>query len=135
MAVRVTDAEVKEIIDWDSTISLTPFIEIANSLVTELCTDSGHDAQRLKNIERWLAAHFYHIDDQHISREKAASVGVEYQFKIDLAINQTKYGQQAIVLDTAGNLAQLNKRIVDGEAATVVIGWLGQDYTTADTTD
>ena len=67
--------------------------------------------------------------------KKASIVAADYQYKVDLAINQTKYGQQAMVLDTAGNLAQLNKRIVDGEAVSVYFAWMGHDYDTADPDD
>jgi hypothetical protein len=132
---RVTDADVEAIIQYDDSIDLTPFITVANQLVTELCSDSGYSDARLLEIERWLSAHFYHIDDQHVAMEKAGEVTASYQYKIDLAINQTKYGQMAMVLDTAGNLAQLNKRIVDGESASISIGWLGEDYDDEDETD
>jgi len=126
---RVTPAEVEAIIQYDDTIELDPFIEVANQLVTELCTDSDYDDERLTEIERWLSAHFYHIDDQQVANEKAGDVAVSYQYKVELALNVTKYGQQAMVLDTAGNLAQLNKRIIDGESKTVSIVWMGEDYT------
>ena len=125
---RVTEAEVEAIIDYDDTIELDPFIEVANQLVTELCTDSDYADSRLTEIERWLSAHFYHIRDQHVSAERAGEVGVNYQYKVDLHFNQTKYGQMALLLDTAGNLAQLNKRIKDGEASQALLGWLGIDY-------
>jgi len=129
---RVTDAEVEAIIDYDDTIDLTPFITVANQLVTELCTDSNHSDARLLEIERWLSAHFYHIRDQHVSQERAGEVGVNYQYKVDLAFNQTKYGQQALLLDTGGSLAQLNKRILEGESATVSVVWMGEDYDAED---
>ena len=125
---RVGESEVEAIIDYDDLIDLTPFILVANQLVTELCTDSGYDDARLAEIERWLSAHFYHIRDQHVSQERAGEVGVNYQYKVDLALNVTKYGQMAMILDTAGNLAQLNKRIIDGESANISIVWMGEDY-------
>ena len=131
---RVTAEEVEAIIQYDDTIELDPFIEVANQLVTELCTDSDYADDRLTEIERWLSAHFYHIDDQHVADEKAGDVSVSYQYKVDLALNQTKYGQQAMLLDTAGNLAQLNKRILEGESPTVTIAWMGKDYTSDDDT-
>lgn len=125
---RVTDAEVEEIIDYDDTITLTPFITVANQLVTELCTDSDYDSDRLKEIERWLSAHFYHIRDQHVASERAGEVGVNYQYKVDILLNQTKYGQMAMILDTAGNLGKLNKRIEDGEGGGFTLEWGGIDY-------
>ena len=128
MANRVTSAEVEEIIEVDSSVSLAPFITVANQLVTELCTDSGYVDARLLEIERWLSAHFVQIREQAVADEKAGTVSQSFQYKIDLLLNQTKYGQMAMLLDTAGNLAQLNKRIEDGKSPTISISWMGEDY-------
>lgn len=125
---RVTETEVEAILDYDDSISLSPFIDAANELVTELCTDSSYSDSRLEEIEKWLSAHFYHIRDQHVSQERAGEVGVNYQYKVDLFFSQTKYGQMAMVLDTKGNIAQLQKRLKEGEASTITLSWLGLDY-------
>lgn len=129
---RVTPAEVEEIIEVDATISLTPFITAANELVTELCTDSGYTDARLLEIERWLVCHFYRTRDPAVDTEKAGSVSVKYQYKLGLMLMETEYGQRAMLLDTAGNLAQLSKQLEDGESATVSINWLGEDYDSED---
>ena len=131
---RTTDAEVEELVEVDDSISLTPFITVANELVTELCIDSGYTDTRLTLIETWLSAHFYQIRDQAVDTEKAGSVSVKYQYKIGLHFQQTKYGQMAMVIDTAGNLAALSKRVEDGEAPGVMIAWMGEDYDTEDNT-
>lgn len=132
---RTTDTLVKGIIDVDSTISLAPFIDLANQLVTELCTNSGYASARLTTIETWLSAHFYALFDQQVASEKAGKVSVNYQYQIGLVFMQTKYGQSAMVADTAGNLAQLSKQIEDGESASVSLTWLGTDYDTEDDED
>jgi hypothetical protein len=132
---RTTDADVELVAEVDSTISLTPFITIANELVTELCTDSGYNDTRLALIETWLAAHFYLIRDQAVASEKAGSVAVSYQYKIGLFLSQTKQGQTAMMLDTAGNLAALSKRMEDGEPAAIQFTWMGTDYDTEDVED
>lgn len=131
---RTTDAAVQGIIDHDATISLTPFIEIANDLVTDLCTDSGYTAAKLELIERWLSAHFYHILDPQVVSEKAGPVGVNYQQKVDLGFNQTRYGQQAMRIDTAGNLAALDKRAKEGSLDPVQFFWAGTGNTDGDDT-
>lgn len=122
--MRVTSEQVQEIVDVDASISLTPFITVANSLVTELCTNSGYADERLALIELWLSAHFYLLRDQVPSSEKAGSVSVNYQYKIDLLFNQTKHGQTALLLDTAGNLALLQKQAKDGPVP-FGVSWLG----------
>lgn len=107
---RVTDEEVREIIDIDSTITdLTPYITIANIVVNKNCVDSSLDDAQLKEIERWLAAHFVCIRDPRSASEKAGSVAISYQYKLGLGLQSSQYGQQAIMLDSSGALARLNK--------------------------
>ena len=132
---RITDADVEKLIDVDASISLTPFIDASNELVTELCTDSNYADSRLEKIEAWLSAHLYLMRDQAIASETAGKVAVTYQYKIGLFLQQTKQGQMAMMLDTAGNLAALSKRMEDGEAATISVEWLGEDYDTEDDDD
>jgi len=132
---RTTATNVKKIIEVDTSIiatdaDLDPFIDTANELVTELCTGSNgpklaYSATRLELIERWLTAHFYAIRDPRAKSEKAGSVGVTYQEKVDLNFSVTTYGQQAILLDTNGALARLNK----GKGVGISILWLGSTTT------
>ena len=111
MAARVTSDEVKEIIEVDATITdITPFITAANLLVTKECTDSSLTTALLKEIERWLAAHFVAIRDARRSAEKAGSVGENFQYKLGLNLQVTTYGQQACMLDTSGALFALSEK-------------------------
>lgn len=125
--MRVTEDQVQEIAEVDASISLIPYITVANALVTELCTDSGYTDERLALIEMWLSAHFYLLRDQVAASEKAGSVSINYQYQIGLLFNQTKYGQTAMLLDTAGNLALLQKQIEKGSGA-FSITWLGTSH-------
>jgi hypothetical protein len=122
---RTTDAAVQGIIDHDTTIPLTPFIEAANALVTEKCTDSGYDATRLELIERWLSAHFYAIRDPRVALESVKGVMQQFSRKIGFNLQLTHYGQMAMVMDTDGNLASLSKSLEKGGKGTASIGWLG----------
>jgi len=131
MAVRTTSAEVAAIIEVDVSISLTPFIEVANELVTECCTSGSHTALRLAQIEKWLAAWAYCIRDMRAFGERAGSVSQNLQSKVDLGFDNSHYGQMAMRLDTEGGLAALNERIKKGKRATASVTWLG----TADPTD
>jgi hypothetical protein len=129
MAVRTTDAAVALIIEQDVSISLTSFIEVANALVTELCTDSGYDATRLELIERWLSAHFYAIRDPRTVSEKADVVAQSFRSKVDLGFNVTHYGQMAMRIDTDGNLAALDKRTLEGQRKSLGVSWVGLSET------
>lgn len=123
--VRTTDALVKGIIEVDDDISLTPFIDIANELVTECCIAGEHSDSRLKLIETWLAAHCYTVRDMRAESEKAGPVSEKKQSKVDLGFDTSHYGQMAMRLDTEGGLAALNKKSKEGGGVTVGVTWLG----------
>lgn len=129
---RVSDVDIIKVVDVDSDIDLDPFILVANELVTELCTDSDYTDTRLKAIEQWLAAHCYLMRDQLVKSEKAGPVAVTYTGQFGLGLKQTKHGQMAMLLDTAGNLAALDKQTEEGQPSTPRIYWMGDDYTTTE---
>jgi len=124
---RTTASAVAGITVVDAGDDVTPFIETANAMVTQHCTSSGYTAATLELIERWLAGHFYRVYNAGLTGEGAGSVRATYRSRVDLALNVTHEGQQAMLLDYAGNLAQLNKAIVDGEASVFALQWLGAE--------
>lgn len=117
---------VKAIIAVGTSDDLSPFIETANALVTELCLPvTTYDTTRLELIERWLSAHFYAILKPRRDSEKAGPVSQKLRSKVDLNLSLTHYGQQAMLLDTAGGLSRLNNASKEGKRKTATIGWLG----------
>lgn len=111
MANRCTEIEVKEIIDTTLTENeIAPFITAANLIVTDILTGSGLLSAQLKEIERWLTAHFVAIRDPRISAEKTEGASATYHGKSDMGLDHTPYGQQVKLLDTTGALANLGKR-------------------------
>lgn len=134
MAARVTVDDVKLILDVDTSITdpmVTVFISAATILVDKVEDDGGiTDEVQLKEIERWLAAHFVAIRDVRSASEKAGPVGQSFQYKVDLNLNQTQYGQQALILDTSGVLAGLQAQASGGgatEAEFVAMGPVSDD--------
>jgi len=108
---RVTEAEVQAIIDYDPAIAdITPFITAANALVNEKFAGSGVSAALLKEIERWLSAHYIAIRDPRLRNEKIGDASVTYQGKEGMYLDATQYGQQAKTLDPTGTLANIGKR-------------------------
>jgi hypothetical protein len=100
---RVTDSEVKEIID--TTITTTPFIAAANLIVTANLADKNLGADLLKEIERWLAAHLVAIRDPRSSDLKMGTSSTKFQGQTGLGLDHTSYGQQVKILDYTGTLA------------------------------
>lgn len=93
---------------------LAPFILPANLLVTDVCGAAGYSDEKLEMIERWLGAHFYQILAPGANTERAGRVAQTVRSKVDLGLNVTHYGQQAMVLDTAGGLAEINQALEPG---------------------
>ena len=107
---RVSEAEVKEIIE--TTKDLTAHIKTATAFVDTLFASSTLSAAHLMEIERWLAAHFAALTDQEegaIIVEEHSDHKAKYVEVKGEGLSLTRYGQQAIVLDTSGTLATVSK--------------------------
>lgn len=126
MAYRTTAAAVAKIVEADPDIDLDPFIETANSVTTNICATAalGYPDATLELIERWLAAHFYRIRDQAAAQEAAGTVSETLQFKLGLFLQTTMWGQQAMIVDYKGALAQFDKRLQNGTSTPGIL-WLG----------
>ena len=110
MAARVTSAEVLEIFDTPTSITdLDVFILPATALVDEILGDSGLPAALLKEIERYLAAHFASMRYRQKTQEEIDDAKERLTSKVDMGLNASRYGQQALALDTTGKLNQATK--------------------------
>lgn len=105
MAARVTETEVKEIID--TSVNTRAFITAANMVVNQNLQNQGLSNELLKEIERWLAAHFVAIRDPREQSKKVGSSSANYQGQTGLGLDHTSYGQQVKVLDYTGTLGNL----------------------------
>lgn len=116
---RTSYAAVVKIIEVDADVvpdadAMAPFLEVANSIVENACVStllytSGTDDVVLELIERWLSAHFYAIRDPRTTSEKIGPIGESFEGKQDLYLASTRYGQMAMMVDTRGGLAALNR--------------------------
>jgi hypothetical protein len=107
-----TAEQVAEIVELDATISLTPFITVAEELVSELCLDSGYSTDRLTLIATWLTAHFYCVRDPRATSESVSgAMSQSYQLWTGQNLQSTEFGQTALSLDTKGNLLKLNNQL------------------------
>lgn len=136
MASRTTSELVAGIIEVEAGVDLTPFIDTANLLVTDVCGGYEYSDAKLEMIERWLSAHFYAVFDPRMTAEAAGSVRAAYESKVGLNLAVTRYGQQAMLLDTEGGLAGLNAQATAGRPKIQAgITWLGTDYDTTEAED
>ena len=125
---RTDSTAVGGIIEVDASISLDPFIEVANAVVTDCCGDvTGYDATKLELIERWLSAHFYTVRDMRAEQERAGAVSEKKQSKVDLGFDSSHYGQMAMRIDSNGGLSKLNEQAKNGMGTVYGVGWLGTD--------
>lgn len=118
MAARVTSAEVKEIFDTEMD-NLSGFITAANLLVDQHLASDDADAEWLKEIERWLSAHFACVRDPRARQRQIGEVKETYAISGGYApgLDSTPYGQQVAILDYTGTLvAVMGKRNVICEA-------------------
>ena len=106
---RVTTLEVEQILDNLDEIELEPFIRVANLMVTDLLSGAGFSSDYLKEIERWLSAHFASIRSPMAEMEKIGPATTKYQTKTGMGLKLTSYGQQVLALDTSGAFAALSK--------------------------
>lgn len=110
MANRVDGDDVKGIFDTTLTAGdLGPFIDTANALVNEHLQDEGVGSTLLTQIEKWLSAHFAAMWDQRVSEESVGQSRWKYEGSDGMALQSTRYGQQAVALDPTGKLAKLNE--------------------------
>ncbi len=109
MSHRVIDDEVKLIFP-DTTKNASPFIEVANLVVDETLASLGMSAERLKQIELYLAAHFMAITEERGAprRQRLGETVEEWFQDIGKGLNATRFGQQALLLDTTGTLSSEN---------------------------
>lgn len=110
MAVRVTVAEVKEIIDTSkSDTIISACILGADTLVNSVLGTGSADI--LKEIERWLAAHLIAISwERQALKEEAGTAKITYTGVYGAGLSSTSYGQMVKTLDATGTMAALDKR-------------------------
>lgn len=113
MAVRVRDIEVKQIISTNLE-PLYPFLIAANLFVDEVLSGQGYSDAYLKEIERWVAAHFICVADPRLKEKKiddaSESYNVQWSKPEAAGLSSTHYGRTAIMMDTTGILSRAGKR-------------------------
>jgi len=104
--MRVKPEEVRAIIETEM-LDLSPFIKAANLQCTKHLSDV--EAGLLKEIERWLAAHYIAVKEAQETSDQQTLIMLRNRY----GLSSTFYGQQALALDPTGKLAALGRRAVE----------------------
>lgn len=112
-AGRVTSADVLAIFKAPTGVTnLAPFITAADLLIDQHLADEGLSDALVKEISRWLSAHYACMRYQRLSSQKIGPAADSYQTSAPgkrYLLSSTDYGQQAIALDPTGKLLKLSK--------------------------
>ena len=112
MAIRVSADEVRQVIKLStkavSDVNLLAHINVANRLVDDLLANEGMTTDRLKDIERYLSAHFSALFDRESMSAERKIGDAETEYYLTNAVGKyldlTVWGQTAKLLDTSGTL-------------------------------
>ncbi len=109
---------------------MSPFIDAASIVVDSVydcdqAKDGVLTAAQLVILETWIAAHFYSVMDQKVQQTKTGDTSETFQGVTDMYMSGTQYGQTAIMLDSSGCLARMNKEAKNGGRNKIGFTWLG----------
>lgn len=125
---RVTKSDVAPVIAIDDDLWNASFITTANVLTNRVAAKDEDDelsATDLKEIERYLAAHFYALRDPQFIYEAGLGASANYQGgQPGQGLLGTWWGANAVALDTSGYLQSVVNSQSKG-AARVGAYWLG----------
>ncbi len=132
---RTSDPEVRAIIESKAPdqiqgdIATEPFITAATNLVDWLLANCPlfvtNSVVQMRDIETWLAAHFYSRRDHQYTSKSTGGASGSYQNQAAMFLAGSIWGQTAINLDASGCLANLNLLATTGKQR-VQMAWLGR---------
>lgn len=108
---RVTESEVQGL--FPETVSnLSEAVKSATLIVDEELTTAGLSTARMKRIELFLAGHFAALSHERggILISKIGDTRQEYADVYGKGFEATRWGIQALAMDSSGRLASAGKR-------------------------
>jgi len=108
VAARVTAGAVKEVVPTKiaDSVVLTNFIDTANLFVDTHLASAGHTDAILAKIELYLAAHYVALTEEQggLTRSKLGDADESFANIYGQGLKATRFGQQALAIDTTGIL-------------------------------
>ena len=112
MALRCTVAEIQDTLDTSLSVAqLLVCMGTASTLVDTYLASSTLSLALLKEIERYLSAHFVCIREPLFTEARSQGEGFTFQrAKAEGGLKETSYGRQALLLDSTGILEGLGTK-------------------------
>lgn len=107
--MRASSLDVQELVG-SNVANVDLYIQHSNDIVTEGLAPLGLSTVKLTLIETYLAAHFYTVAKER-GALAATSMGEakdSFHNVYTSGFGSTRFGQQAMVIDTSGKLAQMS---------------------------
>lgn len=96
---KVADGDVKALLNTDEE-DFSAFINWAHFLAEPL----DLPVEQRQEIEKWLAAHAYKCKDKEVKKKTEGDSSETYAVEVKTGLKATTHGQQALALDTTGEL-------------------------------
>lgn len=108
---RIINQQVQVLVG-DSSLDASSFIETATIFVDANLLDQGLTTDQLAQIELYLAGHFAMVTatEGPLAAQTLGEGSERYHNIYAAGLKATRFGQQAILLDTSGVLANLAAR-------------------------
>lgn len=106
---RVTDTDVKELVEVDEDTDIDWAVETAYDVVTKHLDGVVTPATLLTRIELFIAAHLVSLSVEKgaIVRESTGTASANYANIYGEGFRATRWGQQALALDYTGTLLKM----------------------------
>jgi hypothetical protein len=111
MAYVISLTKVQQILEGEvDKINIRPFADTAKQLIDQHLLGEGIADSLLSEIGCWLAAHFYTASRRRPGEIEIGDVREKYYSKIGQGLEQTEFGQQAMILDPTAKLSKMNEK-------------------------
>lgn len=128
---RVAAEEVRVIIGEPVSTPVDAQISIATTLVDDNLVGQGLSDPALKSIELFLAAHFVllTLENGPLAKKMVGAANEGYHNVYKGGLLSTRFGQQAVLIDTSGILAELSDRSENPARKTALFEVVGTTVT------